>query len=313
MVDIRLYIGTLIAVLVFFGLGILVGIGVTREPRAEQLYQRIERQLRQYREETARELKKRDEQIKQLDSEISLLRSKLKANEQFVEKISPLLVQGKLVFRNIAIALATPDTDGNLALRIQAFLEKAGAKVPLRITLMPETIQKVDALTWRKIAEGMGLIVGNVDDETVKNGVWKRVALLVRYGDPQNYWRTLSKAGWVKINGNTQTPVGSVVLLCAGQNRRDNEQIKMVDLPLLRALKSAGVRVVVVTSGSFDDEVIAPYQVEELPTVDHVDSPLGLLSLVAALLGHRDYYGFGETARRPFPEPTWFVQQSRQQ
>ncbi|MFN4180352.1 MAG: copper transporter [Armatimonadota bacterium] len=313
MVDIRLYIGTLVAVLVFFGLGVLVGIGITREPRAEQLYQRIERQLRQYREETARELKRRDEQIKQLDSEISSLRSKLRANEQFVEKMSIPLIQGKLMFRNIAIVLATPDADGELVLRVQSFLEKAGAKVPLRITLVPEAIQKADALTWRKIAEGIGLIIGNVDDETVKNGVWKRVALLVRYGDPQNYWQVLSKAGLVKINGDTRTPVGSVVLLCVGQNLRDTEQVKAVDLLLLQALKSVGVRTVVATSSSVGDEAIAPHLSEDLTTIDHVDTPLGLLSLVAALLGRHDHYGFGETARRPFPEPNWFVQQSQQQ
>lgn len=313
MVDIRLYIGTLIAVLVFFGLGVLVGIGITREPRAEQLYQRIERQLRQYREETARELKKRDEQIKQLDGEISSLRSKLRANEQFVEKMSIPLIQGKLMFRNIAIVLSTPDADGELVLRVQSFLEKAGAKVPLRITLVPEAIQKVDATTWRKLAERLGLIVGNVDDETVKSGVWKRVALLVRYGDPQNYWQVLSKAGWVKINGDIQTPIGSVVFLCSGQNRQDAKQGEVVGLLLLQALKSVGVRTVVATSSSVGDEAIAPYLSEDLTTVDHVDTPLGLLSLVAALLGHHDHYGFGETARRPFPEPNWFVQQSQQQ
>lgn len=312
MVDIRLYIGTLIAVLVFFGLGVLVGIGITREPRAEQLYQRIERQLRQYREETARELKKRDEQIKQLDSEISSLRLKARANEQFVEKISIPLIQGKLIFRNIAIVLATPDADSELVLRVQSFLEKAGAKVPLRITLVPEAIQKVDAPTWREIAEKLGLIVGNVDDETVKSGVWKRVALLVRYGDSQNYWQVLNRAGLVKINGDAQTPIGSVVFLCGGQNQRDTEQVKAIDLLLLQALKSVGVRTVVATSSSAGDEVIAPYLSEDLTTIDHVDTPLGLLSLVAALLGQHDHYGFGETARRPFPEPSWFVQQNQQ-
>ncbi len=313
MIDIRLYIGTLIAVLVFFGLGVLVGIGITREPRAEQLYQRIERQLRQYREETARELRKRDEQIKQLGGEISSLQSKLRANEQFVEMIIPSLVQGKLMFRNIAIVLSSIDADGELVLRVQSFLEKAGAKVPLRVTLVPEAIQNADASTWRKIAEGLGLIVSNVDDETVKNGVWKRVALLIRYGDHQNYWQILSKAGWVKVNGNTQTPVGSAVLLSASQSQNGAGQVKSVDLLLLHALKSVGVRTLVATPSSLGDEVVAIYRLEDFATVDHVDTPLGLLSLVAALLGHHDHYGFGETARRPFPEPNWFVQQSQQQ
>ncbi|MEZ8218643.1 Copper transport outer membrane protein, MctB [Candidatus Fervidibacteria bacterium JGI MDM2 SSWTFF-3-K9] len=311
MVDIRLYIGTLIAVLVFFGLGVLVGIGITREPRAEQLYQRIERQLQRYREETARELKKRDEQIRQLDSELAALKLKLRANEQFVEKLAPSLVRNSLIFRNIALVLTTPDTDGELVARVQAFLEKAGAKVPLSLTLVPEAIQSADAMSWRKVAQSLGIVVGDADDEAVKSGVWKRVALLIRYGDLQNNWQALSKAGWVRINGNTQTPIGSVVLICPGQNQQDIVQGKSVILPFVRALDNVGVRVVV-TSSMASAEVLALFQTDELPTVDHVDSPLGLLSLVAALIGHQDHYGFGETARRPFPEPEWFVQQNQQ-
>jgi hypothetical protein len=312
MVDIRLYIGTLVAVLVFFGLGILVGIGITREPRAEQLYQRIERQLQRYREETARELKKRDEQIRQLDSELAVLKLKLRANEQFVEKLAPSLVQNSLIFRNIALVLATPDTDGELVARVQAFLEKAGAKIPLSLTLVPEAIQSADSMSWRKVAQGLGIVVGDADDEAVKSGVWKRVALLIRYGDPQNSWQALSKAGWVKINGNTQTPIGSAVFICSGQNQQDIMQGKSIVLPFARALKNVGVRVVVVTSTMTSAEVVALYQTDELPTVDHIDTPLGLLSLVAALIGHQDHYGFGETARRPFPEPEWFVQRKQQ-
>jgi len=311
MVDIRLYIGTLVAVLVFFGLGVLVGIGITREPRAEQLYQRIERQLQRYREETARELKKRDEQIRQLDSEMAALKLKLRANEQFVERLAPFLVRNQLIFRNIALVLTTPETDGELVAKVQSFLEKAGAKVPLSLILVPKAIQSADAVSWRKVAQGLGIVVGDADDEAVKSGVWKRVALLIRYGDHQNNWQALSKAGWAKISGNTQTTIGSVVLVCSGQNQQDIVQVKNIFLPFARALKNVGVKTVVVTS-SMTSEVLALYQTDELPTIDHVDTPLGLLSLVAALIGHQDHYGFGETARRPFPEPEWFVQQSRQ-
>jgi predicted Fe-Mo cluster-binding NifX family protein len=196
--------------------------------------------------------------------------------------------------------------------RVQAFLEKAGAKVPLSLTLVPEAIQSADTMSWRKVAQGLGIVVGDADDEAVKSGVWKRVALLIRYGDPQNNWQALSKAGWVRINGNTQTPTGSVVLICSGQNQQNIVQGKSIVLPFVRALKNVGVRVVVATSTTTSAEVLSLYQTDELPTVDHVDTPLGLLSLVAALIGHQDHYGFGETARRPFPEPEWLVQQNQQ-
>ncbi|MGQ9463889.1 MAG: copper transporter [Candidatus Fervidibacter sp.] len=311
MVDIRLYIGTLVAVLVFFGLGVLVGIGITREPRAEQLYQRIERQLQRYREETARELQKRDKQIEQLEGEIASLRSRSKANEQFIEKVAPMLVRNLLLFRNIGFVFTTPDANGELSAKAQAFLEKAGAKVPLKITLHPEEIQTADTVTWRKVAGGLGLILDNADDEAIKSGVWKRIALIIRYGDPQNVWQVLNKFGWVKVSGNTQIPVGSVVLICSGQSQRDLEQVKSVDLALVQALRSVGVRTIVSAPSPADDKLLSLYQMGEAPIVDHIDTPLGLLSLVAALIGRQDNYGFSETANRPFPEPEWFVQQGQ--
>lgn len=311
MVDSRLYIGTLVAVLVFFGLGILVGIGITREPRAEQLYQRIERQLQKYREEVARELKKRDEQIKELDNELATLKFKLKGNEQFIEKVAPLLVRDQMMFRNIALVLANDGADAELAMKVQSFLEKAGARVPLKLTLFLETIRSANAASWRKVAKGLGIIVENTEDEALKNGVWKRIALLIRYGDPQNNWQALSNEGWVKVDGDRQVPVGSVVLICSGQ-KQSAQELERADFSLVKALKSIGVRVVVAAPSSASKEVLSLYQTDDLSTVDHVDTPLGLLSLAAALLGHQDHYGFGETARRPFPDPEWFVFKSQQ-
>ena len=311
MVDIRLYIGTLVAVLIFFGLGVLVGIGITREPRVEQLYQRIERQLQRFREETARELQKRDKQIEQLEGEIAYLRLRSKVNEQFIEKVAPMLVRNSLLFRNIGFIFTTPDANGELSSKAQAFLEKAGAKIPVKITLHPEEIHTADIATWRKVAEGLGLILDNADDEAIKSGVWKRIALIIRYGDSQNGWQVLSKFGWVKVSGNTQTPVGSVVLVCSGQSQRDLEQVKLVDLAFVQALKSVGVRTIISVSNPTNDKLLSLYQTSEASVVDHIDTPLGLLSLVAALIGRQDNYGFTETANRPFPEPEWFVQQGQ--
>ncbi len=306
MVDVRLYIGTLVAVLIFFGLGVLVGIGITREPAAEQFYQRIEKQLQRYREETARELRERDERLRQLEGELTALRQRVRGSEQFLGGLLPEIVRDQLRFRNIALVSATPDSDGELRGRVQAFLQKAGATVPVRFILQPNNIYQADTATWQKVASGLGLVTLGVDEETVKAGVWKRVALLVRYGDAQNSWRVLAQVGWVHVEGETQTPVGSLLLLTASRGR-PAEQVQAVDLPFLKALQSVGVRVVVATTTSVDSEELALYQMDGFPTVDHADTPLGLISLVAALMGHPDHYGFGATARRPFPELDWFV------
>ncbi|MCS7265094.1 MAG: copper transporter [Armatimonadetes bacterium] len=308
MVDIRIYISTLVAVLVFFGLGVLVGIGVTREPKAEQLYLRIERQLQKYREETAKELQKRDEQIRQLEREILSMQLKLKGSEQFIEKIAPVLVKDSLKFRNIALVSLTPELDGALTEKIRYFLQKAGANVPFKASFNPEAISQAEQRVWQEVATEIGLVVQGVSDEVIRSAVWKRIALAIRFGNSQDCWKVLNKFGWATVSGEVQTPIGSSVLLCSNQSPRDEQQIKAIDISFLQALRSAGVRVVVASKTETGSEVLFPYQVSNFPTIDHVDTPLGLLSLVAVLIGHQDHYGFNDSARRPFPEPEWFMQ-----
>ena len=309
MVDIRLYIGTLVAVLVFFGLGVLVGIGITRQPAAEQLYQRIEQQLKRYREETARELLKRDERLRLLENEIATLRHHLQVQDEFIEGLLPALVRNRLRFRNIALVLRAPDTDGQLVAQVREVLLGAGALVPVQVTLRPEAIAKADDTQWRQVAAALGLLTEQAEAEAVKIGAWKRIAWLLRYGGGQSGWQPLAKAGWAQVRGDAQTPVGSVVFLCH-QPKTDPEQVQSVDLPFLKALRSLGMRVVVATQKETSDETVALYQTDEWGTVSHVDTPLGLLSLVAALTERPDAYGLRSNARRPFPEWEWVLSSS---
>ncbi len=306
MVDTRLYIGTLVAVLVFFGLGVLVGIGITRQPTAEQLYQRIEQQLKRYREETAKELLKRDERLRQLEGELASLRHRLRVSDQFAEGLLPSFVRNRLQFRNIAFVLRTSDADGELVTQVRSWLQRAGANVPLQLTLSPDAIAQADEMQWRKVAEALGLMTGQANAEAVKIGVWKRIALLLRYGDQQDTWRTLAKMGWLQVSGDPKTPVGSVVFVI-GTGDWGSEQVQAVDLPFLNALRNIGIRVVVVARTEVSDETFALYRTGDWGTVSHVETPLGVLSLVAALTERPDQYGLDGNARRPFPDLEWVL------
>ncbi|MCS7192277.1 MAG: copper transporter [Armatimonadetes bacterium] len=308
MIDIKIYISTLIAVLVFFGLGVLVGIGITHEPRAEKFYLRIEKQLKRYREETAKELQKRDEKIRQLEREILSMQLRLKSSEQFVEKIAPILVRDSLKFRNIALVSTTPELDSALVEKIRSLLKKAGANVPLLASLNPDSISKAEQNVWQEVAKEIGLMLQGVNHETIRSAVWKRIAVAIRSGNSQDCWKVLAKVGWASVSGEVQTPIGSVILLCANQSLRDSQQIKTVDISFLQALRSVGVKVIVASKTEIGSEVLSTYQTNDLPTIDHVDTPLGFLSLVAVLLGHYDHYGFSDRAHRPFPEPEWLMQ-----
>jgi hypothetical protein len=297
-VDWRLYVGTLVAVLIFFGLGVLVGIGLTREPTA----QRLEGQIRRLEARLTNELLRRDERIRLLESDLRTMRQRWDEVQEWLAGILPSLTARQLVFRNIALIACAPDPDGALIERVRETLQKAGATVPVIITLSPDTIQAADATTWRQMAQKLGLVIGEATDEAVKEAVWKRLALLVRYGDAAGQLNALTAMGWAKVTGSLSTPVGSAVLLAAFEQPRDGEQVQAVDLPLLRALKNVGVRTVVCeTTKVRESSVVAMAQVAGVATVDHADTPMGLLCIIAALTGHTDRYGLKNGARQMLP------------
>ncbi len=297
-VDMRLYIGTLIAVLVFFGLGVLVGIGITREPTA----QRLEKQIRNLEERLTKELTRRDGRIRQLETELTFAHQRLKDTEQLLNAALPSLVSNRLIYRNVAIITCALGNDEAVIKRLQGTLQAAGATVPVRINLYPEVLQSADAIVWQQVAEQLKLVASGVNEEAVRKATWQRLAMLLRYGDPQGQWQALAKVGWAKLSGDFQTPVGSVVFIGAFRQGRDEDQVRTIDLPLLRALKSVGIRIVacettMVTEGS----VVPVYQLDDISTVDHLDTPMGLLSVIAVLTEQPDHYGLKPHARRPFP------------
>ncbi|HID08362.1 MAG TPA: hypothetical protein EYP10_14580, partial [Armatimonadetes bacterium] len=108
-IDVRFYYASLIAVFIFFLIGLLIGIGLTRQPAVENLAAHIEEQLRRYRDEVNRELARRDEQIRTLRAELKNLEKQLGQQEQFVRNAAPILVHQQLSYRNVAIIITAPD------------------------------------------------------------------------------------------------------------------------------------------------------------------------------------------------------------
>ncbi|MFA0761098.1 MAG: hypothetical protein HZLCBSQH_001202 [Candidatus Fervidibacterota bacterium] len=297
-VDWRLYVATLVAVLIFFGLGILVGIGLTREPTA----QRLEGQIRRLEARLSEELRRRDERIRALEGELQATQQRWQDMQEWLTGALPLLTVRRLQFRNIAIIACAPDPDGTLIGRLQEALKGAGANVPFVLTLNPDAIQTADSTAWRRIAQKVGLVADDATEATIKEAVWKRLALLVRYGDPTGQLNALVQMGWAKVAGSPSAPVGSVVLLSAFEQPRDEEQVQTVDLPLLRALKGVDIRTVACETAKVGEHsVVEILQTAGVATVDHADTPMGLLCIIAALTGHTDRYGLKNGARQMLP------------
>lgn len=297
-VDWRLYVATLVAVLIFFGLGILVGIGLTREPTAK----RLEGQIRRLEARLSEELRRKDERLKALEEELKATQQRWQDMQEWLTGALPLLTVRRLQFRNIAIITCAPDPDSALIGRLQEALKGAGANVPFVLTLNPDAIQIADSAAWRGLAQQLDLLPDDATEATIKEAVFKRLALLVRYGDPARALNALVGMGWAKLAGSPSVPVGSVVLLSAFEQPRDEEQVQTVDLPLLRALKGVGILTVACETAKVrEHSVVGILQTVGVATVDHADTPMGLLCIIAALTGHPDRYGLKNGAKEMLP------------
>ncbi|GBD00130.1 hypothetical protein HRbin17_02667 [bacterium HR17] len=304
-IDWRLYVGTLVATLIFFGLGVLVGIGLTREPTAR----RLEGQIRRLEDRLSRELGWRDERIRELEARLATTDRHWTTMQRWLTEALPILVDRRLMFRNIALVVCAPDPDNGVIERVRETLLRAGAQVPATITFQPDIIAAADINAWRTAARQLGLVVGDdVPEDALRAGVWKRLALLVRYGDTERRMNALTALGWAKVAGNLTTPLGSAVVFVAFQQPREKEQVQAVDLPFVQALHNVGVRTVACeTTTTQNGSPVEWLRGTGIATVDHVDTPMGMVCVIAALTGHPDHYGMKLPARTLLPPVNAFT------
>ena len=92
------------------------------------------------------------------------------------------------------------------------------------------------------------------------------------------------------------------MLLVGGMSRATEASPDQIDAPLIAELKRRGVRVIGCEARGATLSCIPIYKAQGIPTVDHVDTLAGRLSVVFALGGADGNFGVKETADRLLPE-----------
>lgn len=306
-IDIRLYIGTLVAVLVFFGLGVLVGFGLKREPAAEQLYRRIEAQLRRYREEVARELSERDGQIRDLETRLEMVRHRLHQMEELFHASLPVLVQGRLKGQTVTIVTCAPDWDEGVVEKLKKALRAAGAEVPTVLSLRVDSVLNAGNEVILLLAQQLKVLIEGKEITVLREALLRRLAALLPNEMASEAMGAFVQAGWVRLSGDVTRPITGVVFIGAFRQGRPEEEIRAVDLPFLRGMVSVGIPFVACETTPTEPSVVSFYREDNFATVDHLETPEGLLSVIAILSGRPDHYGFKRRAKRPFPDFTQWV------
>ncbi|MCS7253001.1 MAG: copper transporter [Armatimonadota bacterium] len=303
-IDVRFYYASLVAVLIFFLMGLLIGIGLSRQPAVEKLAAHIEKQLRQYREEVNKQLRAREQLIRSLQSELANMSQRMTWHEQFLRAAAPMLLSGVLQHRNIAVVVTAPESDIAFLNDLKLMLSAADGTVRsvTRIHRVAFTMSE-DAIA--RLASKLSVQpAAGVHDlrSAYRKALIAKLAQLIRFGDQNDQLRKYVHGGWTTISGDYSHPVGAVIFISAVKALRDQSEFEAIDIELVRALKVLGAKVVVCETSGVEKSIVPVCRHVGVPTVDNAESAIGQICIVYALAGQEGNYGWKETARTRFPD-----------
>ncbi len=302
--DVRFYYASLVAVLVFFLIGLLVGIGLSRQPAVEKLAAHIEKQLRQYREEVNKQLREKEQAMRSLQSKLAEVKQRVAWHEQFLHSAAPLLLRNVLQYRNIAIIVTAPEGYAAFLKDLELVLRAAGGVV--------RSVTKVHRTVFTMPEDAIVRLAGNLSVQPVakdahdlrsayRRALIAKLAWLIKFGDQDDQLKKFAHGGWVTLSGDYSHPVGAVILISGIKAARDEDEFEAVDLELIKALKPFGAKIVICETSEVERSIVPACRYIGVPTVDNAESAIGQICIAYALAGHEGNYGWKETARERFP------------
>lgn len=274
----RQHLASLVAVFLALLIGVLVGVSLSRGPRLEKLMESV--------------LQENDN----LDRERRKLGELNDLHTKFEASTAPLLVQGRLANRHVAVVMTCVPEDTDLRDEIIAFLKLAGALQTVSITFPPDFAAACQRRGERVLGQ---LGRRSEQSQDLAQLMATEVGRAVAQGHAERL-ATLSRPRLVTVDGELSGPM-RLAIVVGGSDAEDSRRTDMVDEPLIGALLEGGLTVVGCESSETPESYIRAYQKADISTVDHVNTVAGLLSAVVALSGEPGHYGIKPTAALPFP------------
>jgi len=282
LIDLKYHIASLVAVFLALGIGIFIGTTMIGSDVILKQQERLVLSLQEKFDSLRAENQKAAETIAELEAERAL-------QEEFNRLVFPLLVQGRLQGRSMALINTYGKEEHEFLVNV---LRMAGANVKsltvvnLALFENPELCQEMTQI--------LGL-EGDSEKDSLMEALAARLSLALISGGDQELVKFLEEKGMLKISGSYGSPVEDVVLI-GGRVNKDDVSIKFFDLVLVRTLKNNGVKVFGVEDTKVPVSCMRYYQSVQIPTVDNIDTIYGQFALIRALEGFPGNYGVKKTA-----------------
>lgn len=289
-IDMKYHIASLIAVFLALGIGILVGSAVL----GSNVNDVIMNQQKQMVDDLNRNFEKMRKDNLLAQDEIANYKASLTVSNDFEKQILPLLVNGKLQGKQIAIVETS-----NYGIHEDWIntLKMAGAKVT-SITTVLEGFDLKNEDDRKEIATK--LMLSDSTEPSVTKEISKEIAVCVMSAQNIENLHYFEQRGMIKTSGEYGVPLDAVILVGGSQVEMNDRQL-IIDIPMMNYFLAQKVSVYGVETSDVTYSYMKNYQKLKVSTVDNIDMIPGQVSLVLAVYGKPGNYGIKSTARQSLP------------
>jgi hypothetical protein len=235
-----------------------------------------------------------------LNNDIEEKSRQIREYQESLKTITPMALQGKLAHASIALIqtgdYAEASNSANDALQM------AGARLIVHLTLAP---------TFNKPDEELNSILArlhNRDDRfpLTRLALADQMASLLAHGDSLSspFLPVLEQEGFLHLTPeDTYSLSVRYAVFVIGNRSSASLRPARVDAALIRALQKQGITVIACEpQDALTSDIPAYHALNlEVSTVDNVDTDIGRIALVLALLGEKGDYGVKPTANHLLP------------
>lgn len=286
MFDMRYHIASLVAVFFALAIGILLGTVIGNKGVIVEQQQSL--------------VKRIESNLAELRAENRMLKEELADQNSFEKQIAPLAIKDRLVGKNIVV-IATAKFDGEVLESIQENIKKAGATV-YRIEVKDDF-----KVTDKTIEELQPYFEGTLNESNARELILKRMSIeLTPEPGPvpeekEPFILQLKNMDLIEtdlaLNGPI-APIDAAVILGGSNTDQDPQK---TDLHLINQLKASSLRVIGVETTDCKKSYIEAYQHAGIPTIDNINQPMGIITMVFVLTGIDGDYGVKDSAERLMP------------
>lgn len=279
MFDFRYHLVSLTAVFLALVIGILVGIGISGRGFVDQAERkRLNREIEELRTQLAAQTER-----------AGALRRREQAEQDVVEASYPVLVEGRLAAKRIAV-LFVGSNDQPFAFAVGRAARDAGGQVSRSRALRVP----IDAAAVEKKLAAVPTLAGYVGDAQLPN-LGRDLGRELVQGGETPLWDALAGVLVEEQSGAPLLPADGVVVLRTAAPQQGPTAVFLAGL--YAGLATAGVPAVGVEGAESDPSAVPVFARARLSTVDGIETPPGRLALVLLLAGGEPgNYGVEQTA-----------------